>query len=73
MWCCPVSVGFTPMVKITSAALGRSEETEVTLIFANRSERDILWQAELERLQDTFSTRWVSPHTSGSCVTVCSH
>lgn len=52
------------MTKITTAALGRSEETEVTLLFANRSERDILWRAELERLQDEFSTRW---ETGGQC------
>lgn len=59
-----LSVGFTPMAKIISAAMGRSDETCVTLLFANQTEKDILWQAELERLQEEFSTRWAS-HDSG--------
>ena len=58
-----LSIGFTPMAKIISAALGQSDETCVTLLFANRTEKDILWQAELERLQKDFSTRWASHAT----------
>lgn len=46
------------MVKIITAALGQNEETHVTLLFANRTEKDILWQAELEQLQEAFTTRW---------------
>lgn len=50
-------LGFTPMVKIITAALGQHEEMHVTLLFANRTEKDILWQAKLEQLQEAFTTR----------------
>ena len=45
------------MVKIITAALGQHEEMHVTLLFANRTEKDILWQAKLEQLQEAFTTR----------------
>ena len=45
------------MVKIIAAALGQHEEMHVTLLFANQTEKDILWKAELEQLQEAFTTR----------------
>ena len=56
------------MVRIISAALGQCEEARTTLLFANQTEKDILWRTELERLQESFTTRCVS----GS-LTSCMH
>ena len=48
------------MVRIISAALGQCEEAHATLLFANQTEKDILWRTELEQLQESFTTRCVS-------------
>ena len=48
--------GFTPMTKIIRDIFGsESTETEVKLLFANRTERDILWKEQLNALQDSKS------------------
>ena len=43
--------GLAPMLQVIRAVLGdKNDTTKMTLIFANRSERDILCRAELEEL-----------------------
>lgn len=46
--------GFTPMIRIMDWALARrSKVMEVKLIFFNKTEKDIIWKSELEKLQSS--------------------
>lgn len=46
--------GFTPMAKIIRDVVSAKErETEVKLLFANKTEEDILWRSQLQAVQDS--------------------
>ena len=52
-----LSPGFTPMVKLLSERLivqKKKEEWCTSLLFANKTEKDILWKEQLEQLEHTL-------------------
>ena len=51
--------GITPMYQVIREVLGNEEDkTRLTLIYANRSEKDILLKAELDQLQAWYPRRF---------------
>ena len=54
--------GITPMMSITASVLEGEPESQVTLLYANRTSDGIMFLDELEALKDRFLTRFVLVH-----------
>lgn len=54
--------GITPLLSILKSILRVEQRSTVTLIYANRDEASIIFDAELERLRSQFSDRLVIVH-----------
>jgi ferredoxin-NADP reductase len=57
--------GITPIHSIARTVLAREPETRVTLIYGNRSERDIIFRASLEALREVHAGRLTIDHVLG--------
>ncbi len=54
--------GITPLMALATAVLGRSETARFTLLYTNRSTRDVMFLDELADLKDRYPTRFALFH-----------
>lgn len=55
---CYMCTGFTPMVQVLNDALSTpGEHLKTKLLFANKTEEDILWKDELDQVSNTSNGR----------------
>ena len=50
--------GITPLFQIIQASVNNKDKVELTLLFGNKSEKDILIREELEQLRDDYPDRF---------------